>query len=112
MMKKTLLLATALLMVTSAGAQLKSSSPVRMPMAQMKEMKMAPPGTPAQPRLNANRDARPYYIRPAGAFVGACSYEISDPTYYSMPTNPYLACKPYTDYTYKSVGDGVSANAT
>ena len=75
---------------------------------------MASPGMPAQPRLNANRDERPYYIRPAGAFVGAFLYEISNPTYVSWyDSRPlYMVCKPYTDYTYKSVGDGVSANAT
>lgn len=111
-MKKLLLLAAALLVTTSAGAQQKQSTSARMPIAQMKEMKMGAPGMPAQPRLNANRDVRPYYIRPAGAFVGAFSYDTNDPTYPYSPTNPYLVCKPYTDYTYKSVGDGVSANAT
>ena len=114
MMKKMLLIAAALLMVTSAGAQLKSSATAQKPLAQMKEMKMGAPSMPAQPRLNSNRDAKPYYIRPAGAFTGTCFYEISNPAYlFWYDSNPlYLFCKPYTDYTNKSVGDGVSANAT
>ena len=112
MMKKTLLLAAVLLITMSAGAQLKKTVATQKPTAQMKEMQLRSPGTPAQPRLNANRDAKPYYIRPAGAFVGTFSYDTSDPTYIYSPINPYLVCKPYTDYTYRSVGDGVSANAT
>ena len=73
---------------------------------------MASPGMPAQPRLNANREAKPYYIRPAGAFVGALSYSRNYTISYSVLTNPYLVCKPYTDYTFRSVGDGVGTNAT
>ena len=111
-MKKTLLLAVALLFTMSAGAQLQSTATAQKPLAQMQEMKMGAPGMHAQPRLKANREARPYYIRPAGAFAGALAYNTNNPTYYSTPTNPYLACKPYTDYTYKSVGNGVSAHAT
>ena len=111
-MKKLLLLAAALLVTTSAGAQLKSPSSAQMPLAQMKEMKMAPPGMPVQPRLNANRDAKPYYIRPAGAFVGALSYSRNYTISYTVLTNPYMVCKPYTDYTFRSVGDGVGPNAT
>lgn len=80
-MKKSLLLAAALLFTMSAGAQLKSSSSAQMPVAQMKEMKMGAPGMHAQPRLNANREARPYYIRPAGAFAGALAYNTNNPTY-------------------------------
>ena len=112
MMKKLLLLAAALLVTTSAGAQLKSSSSAQMPLAPMKEMKMASPGMPAQPRLNANREAKPYYIRPAGAFVGALSYSRNYTISYTVLTNPYMVCKPYTDYTFRSVGDGVGPNAT
>lgn len=95
-----------------AGAQLKQSSLAQMPVAQMKEMKMGTPGMPAKPRLNANRDAQPYYIRPAGAFYATLGYDTDAPTYYYLTTNPYLVCKPYTYYTFKSVGDGVSPNAT
>ena len=73
---------------------------------------MGTPGMPAQPRLNANRDAKPYYIRPAGAFYATLGYDTDAPTYYYLTTNPYLVCKPYTYYTFKSVGDGVSPNAT
>ena len=111
-MKKLLLLAAALLFTTSAGAQLQRSATAQKPVAQMKEMKMASPGMPAQPRLNANREAKPYYIRPAGAFVGALSYSRNYTISYSVLTNPYLVCKPYTDYTFRSVGDGVGTNAT
>lgn len=109
-----LLLAAALLIVTSAGAQLKSSVSSRMPIAQMKEMKMGALGMPAQPRLNANREAKPYYIRPAGAFTGTFCVETSDPTYTAWPNDQYLylACKPYTEYTYRSVGDGVNDKFT
>ena len=111
-MKKMLFLAAALLITMGAGAQLKQSSLAQMPVAQMKEMKMGTPGMPAQPRLNANRDAKPYYIRPAGAFYATLGYDTDAPTYYYLTTNPYLVCKPYTYYTFKSVGDGVSPNAT
>lgn len=107
-----LFLAAVLLITMGAGAQLKQSSLAQMPVAQMKEMKMGTPGMPAQPRLNANRDAKPYYIRPAGAFYATIGYDTDAPTYYYLTTNPYLVCKPYTYYTFKSVGDGVSPNAT
>ena len=110
-MKKMLLLAAALLMVTSAGAQLKSSASAQKPIAQMKEMLLRSPGTPAQPRLNANREAKPYYIRPAGAFAGYLAYDTSDPTTLNIFSHLVLAVKPYTDYTYRAVGDGVGTNA-
>ena len=114
MMKKKLLLIAALLITMSAGAQLKKTVATQKPTAQMKEMQLrSPADTPAQPRHNANRDAKPYYIRPAGAFVGTFLYEISDPTYTAWYTYKplFLACKPYTDYTFRSVSDGVGADA-
>ena len=110
MMKKTLLLAAALLMVTSAGAQLKRPMAVQKPKALMQEMKM---GASNSSILQSNRDTqgKSYYIRPAGAFVGTFAIDPVNESSMGLFYSFFLHFKPFVDYTFKAVGDGVSNNA-
>ena len=119
-MKKILLLAAAALMVTSANAQLARSqsthAPARpnvqtyKPEAKKEVAHMRIPGTPVvkAPKKAANVDL--WYDRPAGAFPA--SMVVEDGAYAGLLYAPYIAIKPYVDYTFKGHAVGQSANAT
>ena len=119
-MKKILLIAAAALMVTSANAQMKRSETTQVPakpqmqlmkpQAKMEVKEMRTPGTPVvqAPKKAANIDV--WYRRPAGAFAAAVVVE--EGAYAGMYYAPYIAVKPYSDYTFNGYAVGQSADAS
>ena len=119
-MKKILLLAAAALIVTSANAQLKRSETTTAPAlpqvnlyqpeAKMEVAKMRVPGTPVVKKAQKKANSiEPWYRRPAGAF--AASMLVEDGAYAGMLYAPYIAVKPYVDYTFIGDAIGQSENA-
>ena len=121
-MMKSLLVLLASLTMLSASAQLKKSDaavprlPQPMmksvkPQAQVREMQMRAPGTPALNKAPKRAgDVRVWYRRPAGAYPA--SVVVEDETYSGFLYAPYLHVKPYTDYTFLGFAEGVSNQAT
>lgn len=118
-MNRLLLLAAALLIATAANAQIKRSELVQTPQrpnlqltkpeAKMEEMQMHTPGTPIVKAPKQADNVRVWYRRPAGAFTSLIVVE--DGCYAGMLYSPYLAVKPYSDYTFLGFAEGVSDNA-
>ncbi len=118
-MKKILLIAAAALMVTSANAQMKRSETAKVPakpqmqlmkpQAKMEVKEMRTPGTPVvqAPKKAPNIDV--WYRRPAGAFAAAVVVE--EGAYAGMYYAPYIAVKPYGDYTFNGYAVGQSDGA-
>ena len=119
-MKKFLLLAAAALVMTTASAytlrSTRAQAPERPQMQLIKpeaQMKVAHQRMPGEPVVNAPKKAGYvdlWYDRPAGAY--AASLIVQDGAYAGMLYAPYLAVKPYTDYTFKGHAIGQSPDAT
>ena len=118
-MNRLLLLAAAILIATAANAQIKRSELVQTPLrpnlqltkpeAKMEEMQMRTPGTPIVKAPKQADNVRVWYRRPAGAFTSLIVVE--NGCYAGMLYSPYLAVKPYSDYTFLGFAEGVSDNA-
>ncbi len=117
MKKRLLLLAFLSMFIIASNAQLKRSetaqAPTRpqtqlfKPLAQMKEMQMRTPGTPVVKKApKRTNDVDVWYRRPAGAFAASCV--VSDGAYAGMYYAPYIAVRPYVDYTFNGYVDGVT----
>ncbi len=118
-MKRFLLLAVAVLIATAANAQIKRSELVQTPQrpnvqlnkagVKMEEMQMRVPETTVVNAPKPADNVRVWYRRPAGAFTGMIVVE--NGTYAGMVYSPYLAVKPYSDYTFLGFAEGASDNA-
>ena len=107
-------------MMASASAQFKGSgttvAPARAqmqfikPQAKMEVAQMHTPGTPVVKAPKKEYGSAVWYHRPAGAYPA--SIVVEDSAYAGMLKSPYLAIKPYADYTFIGEADVVSENAT
>lgn len=120
-LNKFLLLLVMAMAVTAANAQLSETRhfPVaaadierhQQPLAVQQEMQMATSTDPAHAPSRADGNGvNVYYNRPAGAFSSV--FFIKDGQDAGMSTVPYLFLKPYIDYTFTGVAEGVSGQET
>ena len=100
-----------LALALNANAQLKRSETIQKPIVKCEQAQMRSPGEKV---LKSNRDVstpRPFYRRPAGVFP--CRYVLDnrDSQAYLL-VFPTLMLKPFSEYTYDAILEGVSANAS
>lgn len=115
-MKKYLLLASALLVVSGASAQQyrrsetakpqKMQTEIYQPQVQVQEMQMRTPGTPVAKVPKKASSLNVHYTRPAGAFTS--NLVVEDGAYQGAYYAPYVFLKPYADYTFHGTFDPIS----
>ena len=115
--KTILIVAAASLMTLSAGAQLKRSAPIPQRTQSLSQvitedvMEMNRSDGKIRSVKLSSRQPDMYYRRPAGAFSG--SLLIKDGCYDGNVGFPlFLMLKPYADYTFKAIGDGLDSECT
>ena len=116
-MKQSLLFVLALLMVAGASAQVKKSATAVMspqlqgisvarPQVKMEENQMRSPGTPVVKAPKKEDNVEVWYRRPAGAFPAG--FVVEDGAYSGLLYAPYIAVKPFAEYTFKGFVKGSS----
>ena len=116
--KSLLFVVVASLMTLSAGAQLKGvdgvapSQPLSLsrvqPQFEVMDMQLREPGEALPSPQRSPEFIKPYYLRPAGAFYSP--FVALNGVGWNSFGYDFIQVKPYSDYTYYSVINGVDDN--